>query len=357
MTKATGLPEEYREGVLLTTYTTLSLKRPRRGGPGEDFLFFEGNFEKARKRETISHTFLSLSLTLSIISLEKHNQTGGAARRSTSPSAAGGTGAGPSTSAPRRDVPPLLNGTRLQQVIEWCGGPGFDGCLVFDEAHKSKNLHPDEAEIDGEGDDGGGANLNDDDAGADADEPSKRKKKPKSTKTARVINLIQAEMPNARVMYCSATGISEVRNAGYLRRLGLWGPGTAFANFPDFVSRVAPRSVGFLELLSMSMKQEGAFVARGLGFRGAEFERLLCPVTEARVRRWNESSRLWERLWELDEGDGMLPGAFRSMYFGAMLRFYRSLLVSEKQEAVARAAMHARDVEGMSVVIGIQSTG
>ena len=83
MTKATGLPEEYREGVLLTTYTTLSLKRPRRGGPGEDFLFFEGNFEKARKRETISHTFLSLSLTLSIISLEKHNQTGGAARRST----------------------------------------------------------------------------------------------------------------------------------------------------------------------------------------------------------------------------------------------------------------------------------
>ena len=242
-------------------------------------------------------------------------------------------------------------------MIEWCGGPGFDGCLVFDEAHKSKNLHPDEAEIDGEGDDGGGANLNDDDAGADADEPSKRKKKPKSTKTARVINLIQAEMPNARVMYCSATGISEVRNAGYLRRLGLWGPGTAFANFPDFVSRVAPRSVGFLELLSMSMKQEGAFVARGLGFRGAEFERLLCPVTEARVRRWNESSRLWERLWELDEGDGMLPGAFRSMYFGAMLRFYRSLLVSEKQEAVARAAMHARDVEGMSVVIGIQSTG
>ena len=23
--------------------------------------------------------------------------------------------------------------TRLQQVVNWVGGPGFDGCLVFDE--------------------------------------------------------------------------------------------------------------------------------------------------------------------------------------------------------------------------------
>lgn len=245
----------------------------------------------------------------------------------------------------------------MQQVIEWCGGPGFDGCLVFDEAHKSKNLHPDEAEIDG--DDGGGdAGGGECGAIADADEGgASSKKKHKSTKTARVINLIQSEMPQARVMYCSATGISEVRNAGYLRRLGLWGPGTAFANFPDFVKVVAPRSVGFLELLSMSMKQEGAFVARGLGFRGAEFERLLCPLSEDRVRQWNESSRLWERLWRLESDEMDLPGMFKSLYFGAVLRFYRSLLVSEKKEAVARAALHARDVEGMSVVIGIQTTG
>lgn len=62
MTKATGLPEEYREGVLLTTYTTLSLKRPRRGGPGEDFLFFEGNFEKSsKKRNYLTHLSLPLS--------------------------------------------------------------------------------------------------------------------------------------------------------------------------------------------------------------------------------------------------------------------------------------------------------
>ena len=32
--------------------------------------------------------------------------------------------------------------SRLQQLIEWCGGPGFEGCLIFDECHKAKNFVP-----------------------------------------------------------------------------------------------------------------------------------------------------------------------------------------------------------------------
>ena len=31
---------------------------------------------------------------------------------------------------------------RLQQVVDWCGGPTFDGCIVFDECHKAKNFVP-----------------------------------------------------------------------------------------------------------------------------------------------------------------------------------------------------------------------
>ena len=31
---------------------------------------------------------------------------------------------------------------RVQQVIDWCGGPSFDGCIVFDECHKAKNFVP-----------------------------------------------------------------------------------------------------------------------------------------------------------------------------------------------------------------------
>ena len=30
--------------------------------------------------------------------------------------------------------------TRLQQVMDWCGGPGFDGPLIFDEVTQLHNI-------------------------------------------------------------------------------------------------------------------------------------------------------------------------------------------------------------------------
>ena len=32
--------------------------------------------------------------------------------------------------------------SRLDQVVSWVGGPNFDGPLIFDECHKSKNFVP-----------------------------------------------------------------------------------------------------------------------------------------------------------------------------------------------------------------------
>lgn len=32
--------------------------------------------------------------------------------------------------------------SRLQQLVGWCGGVEFDGCLIFDECHKAKNFIP-----------------------------------------------------------------------------------------------------------------------------------------------------------------------------------------------------------------------
>lgn len=48
----------------------------------------------------------------------------------------------------------------------------------------------------------------------------------------------QARLPEARVVYCSATGASEPRNMGYMVRLGLWGPGTSFIDFRDFLGAI-----------------------------------------------------------------------------------------------------------------------
>jgi len=50
--------------------------------------------------------------------------------------------------------------------------------------------------------------------------------------------LQQDRLPEARVVYCSATGASEPRNMGYMVRLGLWGSGTYFPNFQNFLGEV-----------------------------------------------------------------------------------------------------------------------
>lgn len=96
--------------------------------------------------------------------------------------------------------------SRLDQIVQWCGGESFSGVLVFDEAHKAKNFQPGE--------------------NTDA-----------STKTSKCVIDIQRKMPRARVVYCSATGVTELSNLAYCERLGLWGKGLAFPNFEKFYTR------------------------------------------------------------------------------------------------------------------------
>jgi hypothetical protein len=144
-------------------------------------------------------------------------------------------------------------GSRTDQIVAWLlgdasggagagGGAGasaraseFDGLVVFDECHKAKNFV----------------------AGKEA----------QSTKVATAVIELQRRLPNARVLYASATGVSEVSNMAYLLRLGLWGAGTAFADFDAFLSSMKTRGTSFLELLALELKAQGKYVARGLSFR------------------------------------------------------------------------------------------
>lgn len=48
---------------------------------------------------------------------------------------------------------------------------------------------------------------------------------------------------------------------------GLWGPGSAFRDFYDFLESTKRRGVSFLEMLAMELKSEGIFVARMLAFQ------------------------------------------------------------------------------------------
>jgi hypothetical protein len=108
-------------------------------------------------------------------------------------------------------------------------------------------------------------------------------KEAQSTKLAAAVIELQRQLPHARCVYCSATGVSEVGHMAYLERMGLWGPGSAFQDFEAFLHSMKNRGVSFLEMLAMELKNEGKYVARGLSFRDAEFSHLPCCLTPQQV--------------------------------------------------------------------------
>jgi hypothetical protein len=117
--------------------------------------------------------------------------------------------------------------TRLDQLIEWCG-EDFDGLIMLDECHKAKTI---------ELDDKGNAKRDG--------------KNPKCSQTAAKVVELQNRMPRARVVYCSATSVSEPKNLGFMSRLGLWGPGTEHpTGFGQFLEGIERLGTGAMELVS-----------------------------------------------------------------------------------------------------------
>ena len=64
---------------------------------------------------------------------------------------------------------------------------------------------------------------------------------------------------------------AQVRELGYMTRLGMWGAGTPFDSFTAFCQTIDKAGVGAMELLAMDMKSRGLFVSRMLAFTGLFF--------------------------------------------------------------------------------------
>ena len=63
----------------------------------------------------------------------------------------------------------------------------------------------------------------------------------KPSKTGLTVLQLQKKLPKARIVYCSATGASEPKNMAYMSRLGIWGVGTQFPSFQEFIKAVERR--------------------------------------------------------------------------------------------------------------------
>ncbi|XP_062554438.1 protein strawberry notch isoform X2 [Armigeres subalbatus] len=220
--------------------------------------------------------------------------------------------------------------TRLKQLLQWCGDD-FDGVIVFDECHKAKNLCP---------------------VGSS-----------KPTKTGLTALELQNKLPKARVVYASATGASEPRNMAYMVRLGIWGMGTPFPNFMDFIMAVEKRGVGAMEIVAMDMKLRGMYIARQLSFHGVTFKIEEVPLTKDFKRVYDESVELWvvamqkfTEAAELIDAENRMKKTMWGQFWSAHQRFFKYLCIASKVNHAVRVAREAIKY-GKCVVIGLQSTG
>ncbi|CAH8510184.1 unnamed protein product [Heterobilharzia americana] len=226
--------------------------------------------------------------------------------------------------------------TRLKQLVHWCGKK-FDGVIIFDECHRAKNLTPSGSQ--------------------------------KPTKTGLTVLELQNRLPNARIVYASATGATEPRNMAYMTRLGLWGEGTPFKTFNSFIQALERRGVGAMELVAMDMKLRGMYIARQLSFHGVNFnikEVLIENVklgNESFIHVYNQSTDLWVYAYRFfTEASRLLNLSDRyrktmwGQFWSAHQRFFKYLCIAAKVDTCVGIAKTAID-EGKCVVIGLQSTG
>lgn len=220
--------------------------------------------------------------------------------------------------------------SRLKQLLQWCG-ENFDGVIVFDECHKAKNLCP---------------------TGSS-----------KPTKTGLTALELQNKLPKARVVYASATGASEPRNMAYMVRLGIWGVGTPFPTFNDFIMAVERRGVGAMELVAMDMKLRGIYIARQLSFHGVAFKIEEVQLSKEFKKMYDEAVELWvdamnkfTEAAELVSAESRMKKTMWGQFWGSHQRFFKYLCIASKVQHAVSVAREAIKY-GKCVVIGLQSTG
>ncbi|KAM3724205.1 Protein strawberry notch [Dirofilaria immitis] len=220
--------------------------------------------------------------------------------------------------------------TRLKQLIQWFG-QDYDGVIVLDECHRAKNLVPTSGS--------------------------------KPTKTGRSVMELQKALPNARIVYASATGATEPRNMAYMTRIGLWGQGQAFREFSDFINAVEKRGVGAMEVVAMDMKQRGLYLARQLSFRGVSFRVEEVPLSADFIEVYDESVKIWlecRRQFQAALSRHCVGRTQMKLIWGqfwaAHQRFFKYVCIGAKVKSCVKIVRDAIKAN-KCVVIGLQTTG
>ncbi|MGB9425034.1 MAG: strawberry notch family protein, partial [Methylocella sp.] len=232
--------------------------------------------------------------------------------------------------------------SRVRQIVEWLGSD-FDGVIIFDESHAMQNA-------------AGGKGERGDQAASQQGRAGLR---------------LQHALPNARVVYVSATGATTVHNLAYAQRLGLWGgEDFPFATRSEFVEAIEDGGVAAMEVLARDLKALGLYAARSLSYEGVEYELVEHQLTPEQTRIYDAYAGAFSIIHNnLDAAmqaanitgesgtlNAQAKSAARSAFESAKQRFFGHLLTSMKTPSLIRSI--DRDFEaGHAAVIQIVSTG
>jgi hypothetical protein len=225
--------------------------------------------------------------------------------------------------------------SRIDQIVEWLG-EDFDGVICFDEAHTMGNLL------------------------------GKQSKRGNSKPAQRALAgaELQKRLPNARIVYASATMATDVSEMAFAERLGLWGPGTQFNDVRDFVNKISDGGMAAMELVARDMKALGVYQARSISYDGVEYETLQHDLSPMQKEIYDTMSRAWQvTLQNMNKAlemtganlNGNAKSKAKSAYYGALQRFYNQILTSMAVPSVIQD-MKKELAAGRSVVIQIVNT-
>ena len=232
--------------------------------------------------------------------------------------------------------------SRVRQIVEWLGSE-FDGVIIFDESHAMQNA-------------AGGKGERGDQAASQQGRAGLR---------------LQHALPNARVVYVSATGATTVHNLAYAQRLGLWGgEDFPFATRTEFVEAIEAGGVAAMEVLARDLKALGLYAARSLSYEGVEYELVEHQLTPEQIRIYDAYAGAFAIIHNNldaamkaanitgDEGtlNGQAKSAARSAFESAKQRFFSHLITAMKTPSLI-ASVDRDLTEGHAAVIQIVSTG
>lgn len=236
---------------------------------------------------------------------------------------------------------------RFEQLTAWLG-EDFDGAIIFDEAHLMKNAaatpHGGKATVD------------------------------HGTLRGNMGIALQRMFPNARVRYFSATGATEARHMAPYERLGLWGAGAPFPDFPAFLVAMERGGVAAMEMLCRDLKSVGTYVSRTLSYgptrrpdgsfvpnTAVEHEPLFHKLSAAERQQYDQIADLWSELLiafesaEANACQGRNANRY-AQFYSAQQRFFLQLMMAYTLPDVLPAI--EQDLkQGQSIVLSLFNTG